>query len=379
MPTDPQTQSIPDSSHTVYVGPGTFGAKSLERVHFLVVEAGQDQGLRILLDDKPKRLGREEPCEIVLPDSGISRSHCRFERRFDEIVITDLGSTNGSFVDGRKVQGTMMFPVGSSLQVGRHVLRHEIGTRKDFEDSLQLDQELQEARRYVQALLPEPWRDGPVRTDWLVLPSAKLGGDALGYHALDDQRYAFYLVDVSGHGARAAMHGVSVINTLRHHALPGTDFGKPEEVLCRLNDMFDMEKHGEMYFTIWYGVFDRSSRIMTYASGGHHPAFLVPPARNDASRMQTRNIPIGTMPGYGFSAATADIPPGGALYLFSDGVFELVRPDGSETGLGDFVEFLAQPRVPGLSETSRLHLASIGMSGRSDFDDDYSILVAEFD
>jgi len=45
-------------------------------------------------------------------------------------------------------------------------------------------------------------------------------------------------------------------------------------VLGRLNAMFQMENHNGMFFTIWYGVYDRATELV-YASAGHHPAYLV--------------------------------------------------------------------------------------------------------
>ncbi|MEO7760792.1 MAG: SpoIIE family protein phosphatase [Casimicrobiaceae bacterium] len=379
MSEEPQTEALGSATHTVYVSQGKPGLRKVDRVHYLVVEEGLHAGERILLTESSLRLGREEPCEIVLRDPGISRSHCRVERRFDEIVITDLGSTNGSFVDDQAVVGTIRFPVGSVLRVGQHVLRHEQGTRKEFEDSRLQDKDILEARGYIEALLPAPWRSGPVRTEWLMLPSAKLGGDALGHHAMSAGRLAFYLVDVSGHGARAAMHSVAVINVLRHQALPNCDFGRPEQVLRELNSMFEMESHGEMYFTIWYGVYEIASRQLTYASAGHHPAFLVPPSRESAIPLRTPNIPVGTMPGFEFSSASVEIPAGAMFYLFSDGVFELVKPDGTEAALSDFIPLLVHPHAAGQSETKRLHNAAIELGGRDSFDDDFSILIAEFE
>jgi serine phosphatase RsbU (regulator of sigma subunit) len=378
MSTDPQAEAARDSSHTVYVGPSRLGKETREQVHYLIVESGAHAGMRVLISPSGLRIGREAPCEIVLRDPGISRLHCRVEQRFDSIVVTDLGSTNGSYIDGRQAVGTTMFPVGSTLEIGQHVIRHAFGTRQEFEESLRLEQELQEARRYIEALLPQPWTEGPVRTEWLMLPSAKLGGDVLGYHMLDPDRCALYLVDVSGHGARAAMHGVSIVNVLRHRALPNVDFARPAEVLGGLNAMFAMEAHADMYFTIWYGIYDASDRTLRYGSGGHHPAYLVD-ERGGLQRLFTRNVPLGTVPEFEFVDAETTVAPGSRLYLFSDGVFELQRPDGSESSLQDFIVHLTAGRIAGLAETRRLHGISMEMQGRNTFDDDYSILVAEID
>ncbi len=372
---DESAKDGPLPDHTILVRRSS--AATIEtRVHYLVVVQGHKPGQRIALSEIPIRIGRADPCELVLPDAGISRAHCRVENRFGEIVVIDLGSTNGTFIDGRPVEGSVKLPVDGTLQLGEQVLRHEFRSRKEVEEAQELDRDLEKAYRYVQSLLPAPWRTGPVTTEWLVLPSARLGGDALGFHALDARHYALYLVDVSGHGAGAAMHTVAVMNVLRHHAIPKADCMRPDQVLTGLNAMFDMDAHGGMYFTVWYGVFDTLERTLDFSSGGHHPAFLVPPDRSEAIPLQTRNVAVGTVPDYPFKSDRVTVIPGSTLYLFSDGVFEIVTADGEEWRLHHFVPLILQPTEAGVSEPERLHGLVQKISNREGFDDDFSMLTA---
>jgi phosphoserine phosphatase RsbU/P len=102
-----------------------------------------------------------------------------------------------------------------------------------------------------------------VRIDWKFIPSNSLGGDAFGYHWLDDDNFAIYLLDISGHGVGAALLSVSVMNALRSESLLNTDFCEPDQVLASLNHAFPGEQHNDMFFTIWYGVFNKSSYSLT--------------------------------------------------------------------------------------------------------------------
>ena len=52
-----------------------------------------------------------------------------------------------------------------------------------------LNQELADAADYVRTILPEPITEGPIRTDWRFIPSTSLGGDAFGYHMVDDRSF----------------------------------------------------------------------------------------------------------------------------------------------------------------------------------------------
>ena len=136
-----------------------------------------------------------------------------------------------------------------------------------------LAEELAQAARYVESLLPAPL-SGEVRVAWHFVPSTHLGGDMFGYHWLDSDHLAVYLLDVSGHGVGSSLLAVSVNNLLASQSLPNTDCREPDKVLSRLNDIFPMEKQNGKYFTIWYGVFNRVRRTLTCSNGGHPAALL---------------------------------------------------------------------------------------------------------
>ena len=138
----------------------------------------------------------------------------------------------------------------------------------------QMAEELATAARYVQSLLPKPLKGDSVNANWKFVPSSQLAGDMFGYHWLNPEKLAVYLLDVSGHGVGSALLAVSAGNVLANQSLPDTDFSKPGEVLKRLNDVFQMEKQNEKYFTIWYGVFDLPSRLLQFSNAGH-PAPLL--------------------------------------------------------------------------------------------------------
>lgn len=74
-----------------------------DRRYSLAVILGADAG-KVFRIDKPRVvLGRGAGCDIQLTDSEVSRRHAMLEIRGDEVSIRDLGSTNGTFVDGVKV------------------------------------------------------------------------------------------------------------------------------------------------------------------------------------------------------------------------------------------------------------------------------------
>jgi serine phosphatase RsbU (regulator of sigma subunit) len=349
------------------------------RAHCLELIEGLDAGRRFIVSAPGASIGRTQPADIVLADSEVSRTHCRLMLENGLLTVTDLNSTNGTFIDGVRISQPTTVPVGAILKLGRLSLKHEWRTQREILQHDEFDRDLKKARSYVEALLPAAIPEGPIRTDWLYEPCSKLGGDAFGYGAISDTQFLIYLLDVSGHGAGAAMHSVAIMNLLRQRALPGTDITNPAQVLAALNQMFPMDDHAGMYFTMWYGIYDRVSRQLSFATAGHHPGFLIPADRKQAIALRTRCGLIGADPGTRYKSDSIQVPPGASIYLFSDGVFEFVTNDGVEWGLSDFVPHLSQTPVPGMTESQRLFRDVRGLAQPGGLDDDFSLLVLTFD
>jgi len=233
--------------------------------------------------------------------------------------------------------------------------------------------ELAEAAEYVRSLLPAPLQ-GPIRTDWKFIPSTQLGGDSFGYHWLDDNHFAIYLLDVCGHGVGAALLSVSVLNVLRSQTLPDTDFRKPDEVLSGLNEAFPMANNNRMYFTMWYGVFDKRTRTLSYTSGGHPPAVLITGPDRPTSSMTQLSTPclvVGALSGITYKIASCVLDSYADLFVYSDGVYEVTKPDGTMLERDEFIEKLAEPTESPLEYISNFVQ---GVQNSDKFEDDFSIL-----
>jgi phosphoserine phosphatase RsbU/P len=243
-----------------------------------------------------------------------------------------------------------------------------------------LADEVAEAAKYVRSLLPAPLTDGPVRVDWRFVPSTQLGGDSFSYHWLDDEHFALFLLDVSGHGVGSSLMSVSALNILRSQALPNTDFRDPGQVLAGLNAAFDMEHHDNKFFTIWYGVYRPATRQLTFAGGGHPPGLLLGrPTQQGLSLtpLESQGPMIGMLPDEVFETQTVELPPAARLLIFSDGVFEIDKADGTMWKFEDFVEYL-RTIPPDESLMDRLLQHAQTLHGSDQLTDDFSIVQAEF-
>jgi FHA domain/Domain of unknown function (DUF1707) len=70
-----------------------------------------------LASERPAMLGRSRACDLVLADDSVSRRHAMVVREGDRIILTDLGSTNGTFVNGRRITQADVQP-GDRLRLG---------------------------------------------------------------------------------------------------------------------------------------------------------------------------------------------------------------------------------------------------------------------
>ena len=246
------------------------------------------------------------------------------------------------------------------------------------ETQRRLTKELAEAANYVRSIFPPP-SETPLRIDWRYLPSTELGGDAFGYHWIDRDHFAVYLLDVCGHGVGASLLSVAAINVIRSGSLPNTDFRDPGAVLSALNNAFPMEKQNNMYFTLWYGVYHAPSRTLRHASGGHPPALLLKPTGNAAASEQLRSpgLIVGAMENLVYTSQSCIIPPGASLVVLCDGCYEIRDELGQVMEFDAFEKFMqAHGTLP--EGLEKLQSWVRERHGDGPLDDDFSIVRIQF-
>ncbi len=237
--------------------------------------------------------------------------------------------------------------------------------------------ELADATTYLTSLLPAPLRE-PFVTDWRFIPSSELGGDCFGYHWIDDDHFALYLLDVCGHGVGAALLSVTVLNVLRSQALHGADFRDPSQVLRAANQAFPMERQNNRYFTFWYGVYRRSTRTLTYGTGGHPPALLFEPGAAAPKKLVARGMMVGAMPASKYTALSCEVAPGSRLFLFCDGAYEITLPDGRIYTLDEFAALLARLPTDAPVDLDAIVAQIRQLRGSDELEDDLSLIAIQF-
>ncbi len=270
--------------------------------------------------------------------------------------------------------------IGASLEKKSLRDQEQAYLRQIEETQKRLEGEVQEAARYVLSTLPAPTQE-PFVISWTYDPSTELGGDSFGYHWIDENHFAVYLLDVCGHGVGAALLAVAAINVIRSGSLPRTDFRDPGQVLSSLNGAFQMESHNNMFFTIWYGVYDLAARSLRHASGGHPAALLLKSAPDGGDSVEQLRCPgmlVGAMPAIFYRSETTPVPENARLFIFSDGAYEIARPDRTRLDFDeDFVPYLIEHgRRADISQDVLRWVRSV--HGGEALADDFSFLAIDF-
>jgi len=206
-----------------------------------------------------------------------------------------------------------------------------------------------------------------------------LGGDAFGYHWIDADHLAMYLLDVCGHGVGPALLSVTAINQIRAGTVPGADQRDPGAVLSALNNIYLMEKQNNLYFTLWYGVYHAPSRVLRHASGGHPAALLVDKSSGQpvGSRVVETGMIIGAIEDMRYVTGSVEIPPGAQLFVLCDGCYEINNTAGKELAYADFEAFMTQhaSEPDGLEKLFRWAQSE---NGSPSLPDDFSIVRFQF-
>ena len=246
---------------------------------------------------------------------------------------------------------------------------------RQLQASLSLLEEDQNAGRQVQMnMLPQtPWSADGLQFAHQIIPSLYLSGDFVDYFRLDERRVAFYLADVSGHGASSAFVTVLLkfmttrllYESRREGFLP--EF-KPSDVLAHINRGLLNCKLGK-HVTMIGGIIDEQAGSLTYSIGGHLPLPVLF-SQGQAHYLQGRGFPVGLFTEATYQDHVISVPQSFSLTLLSDGILDLLPGDTlkeKETLLPQLV-CTAGGTLEGLRRV--LGLAKLG-----DMPDDIALLV----
>ncbi|HEY1027893.1 MAG TPA: two-component system response regulator RssB [Pseudomonas sp.] len=264
----------------------------------------------------------------------------------------------------------------SRLRVENQRYREKLeATNRELQASLHLLQEDQNAGRQVQMnMLPvTPWQADGLTFAHQIIPSLYLSGDFVDYFRIDERRIAFYLADVSGHGASSAFVTVLLkfmtTRLLYEWRRGGTlpEF-KPSDVLGHINRGLINCKLGK-HVTMLGGVIDEESGTLTYSIGGHLPLPVLFEG-GQARYLEGRGLPVGLFEEAEYGDLEMVLPESFSLTLLSDGILDLLPGDTLKE------KELALPQLVSQAGGTLSGLRQVlGLANLGEMPDDIALLV----
>lgn len=168
-------------------------------------------------------------------------------------------------------------------------------------------------------------------------PARAVGGDFYDFFMLDDKHLAMVMADVSGKGIPAALFMVIAKTLIKNEVMMGTD---PAEVFGKVNHMLCEGNENDMFVTAWLGILDTEKGILTYVNAGHNPPVIKTGSSAFEYLKMRGGFVLGGMDGMKYRQRELVLQPGDRLFLYTDGVTEADRPDGSFYGDERLLAFL---------------------------------------
>lgn len=216
------------------------------------------------------------------------------------------------------------------LRVDNQRIRERLeAANRELHNHLQELKDDQAAGHQVQLnMLPQtPWKSGVYEFQHRIIPSLYLSGDFVDYFRVSDTQLAFYLADVSGHGASSAFATVllkfmttRLLYEQRRHDGTAPIAFKPSDVLGHINRSLISCKLGK-HVTMLGGIIDEEQQTLTYSIGGHLP---LPVLYTDgrAHYLEGKGRPVGLFEDAVYQDHLISLPDHFTLTLCSDGVLD---------------------------------------------------------
>jgi len=235
-------------------------------------------------------------------------------------------------------------------------------------------------------LLPEPLSTEKLDASGYFQPASFIAGDAYDFFMLSENEFAFYIIDVEGHGAASAMTSFAIHSQLnpKYEGICKrsliTQSNHSDAVLATVNELnsaFYDPSSTNKYFTMIYGLLDLSTGEMTWCQAGH-PALILC-SESGVSEVGNGGFPVGALEHPKFTTSSQTLQPQERIAIYSDGVVECFSKAEEMFGKDRLLNLLSESA----GKTQEKAIESIKQTLRSwnasdEFADDVTLLLIDY-
>jgi HAMP domain-containing protein len=247
------------------------------------------------------------------------------------------------------------------------------GSIQRLKEAERVKRDLELARRIQASLLPnQPPQGAGFELAGRCIPAREVGGDYFDYLQLPDGRLALVIVDVSGHNIGAALMMAMSRSVIKTAIFA---LGSPKRVLLETHRvLYDDLVNVNLFITAFVAVYDPSSGLLTYASAGHNPPFLIR-AGGAVEKLKPEGMLIGVIPDLDLAEGSTALAAGDMLVLYTDGVVEAADTAGELLGEARFIEVLQNAKTGTAPQIVEEVFAAVNAFSAGDEPDDITLLV----
>ena len=212
-------------------------------------------------------------------------------------------------------------------------------------------------------------------------PARDVGGDFYDYFRLDASHVAFLVADVSGKGITAALYMMTAKTLIKDTLIATHD---PALTLSKVNAELCANNPANMFLTVWVGVLDLETGIVSFANAGHNPplkiASLKAKGQETEAEANEKSIDFVTaksgpvlafLDGVKYASRALRLNPGDAFFLYTDGVTEALDAQNElfgEERLTNAIKAIPNPEPHALCTVVRAAVAAFA-AGMAQTDD----------
>ncbi len=220
----------------------------------------------------------------------------------------------------------------------RSLLRLKKVNSELYEKNEQIKREMEAAKKIQQFIIPADFEyiNYPA-VSGKYLPIEDIGGDFFDCYQIDENRTAFLIADVTGHGIPAAL---TMTMSKMLFSIYAEKVDGPADLLRTINNQLRGALLDTQYITAFYLVYDDSTKNLTFSNAGHTRALYYRKSKNHVLALDSFGWFIGISDETDYEEKHLSVSEGDRLFIYTDGVTEIKNESGIEFGEVKLAKFI---------------------------------------